>query len=254
MEKNIYHDTTRDSFQDVYPFTTEVISGYFKDLDFKDKKVMTLGSSSDQAFNALLLGAKKIVVYDINENTAEFGKLKKDVIINSNLNNVWRNVISIDMPESIDFFPPSVLKKMNPYMKDESSFKKLQELLKTRFDDIEYRVGDIMEVNNLNDEMFDIIITSNVFRYLEDYLPPKENPYDKLKEIFTKLKEHLNKDGIIQLLYYYAFDGTSHQDDYAVRDLVKVLNTLYPDLLEVSEFDNGEKDGKDCAIYYRKKR
>ena len=68
-------------FQEVYPFTTEMISGYFKDLDFKDKKVMTLGSSSDQAFNALLLGAKKIVVYDINENTARYGKLKRDVII-----------------------------------------------------------------------------------------------------------------------------------------------------------------------------
>ena len=32
-------------FQEVYPFTTEMISGYFKDLDFQDKKVMTLGSS-----------------------------------------------------------------------------------------------------------------------------------------------------------------------------------------------------------------
>ncbi len=251
MEKQ---DITRKTFQRIYPFTTEEISGYFKDLDFNNKKVMTLGSSSDQAFNALLLGAKKIVVYDINENAARFGKLKRDVIINSKLEDVWENILDIDIPMSYDIFPYSLLRNMNIYMHDEESYKKLQELLKTRFNDIEYRIGNIMEVNNLDNELFDIIITSNVFRYLEDYLPPKENPYDKLKEIFTKLKEHLNKDGIIQLLYYYAFDGTSHQDDYAVRDLVKVLNTLYPDLLEVSEFDNGEKDGKDCAIYYRKKR
>ena len=61
----------KEIFQEVYPFTTEVISGYFNELDFKDKSVMTLGSSSDQAFNALLLGAKKITVYDINENTAK---------------------------------------------------------------------------------------------------------------------------------------------------------------------------------------
>ena len=46
----------KEIFQEVYPFTTEVISGYFNELDFKDKSVMTLGSSSDQAFNALLLG------------------------------------------------------------------------------------------------------------------------------------------------------------------------------------------------------
>ena len=121
----------KEMFQEVYPFTTEVISGYFKDIDFKDKKVMTLGSSSDQAFNALLLGAKKIVVYDINENTAKFGKLKRNAILNSTLNNVWINVIRIDMPKNYDLFPDNSLRLMNPYMKDEKSFKKLQDLLRT---------------------------------------------------------------------------------------------------------------------------
>ena len=111
-----------------------------------------------------------------------------------------------------------------------------------------------MEVNNLDSELFDIMITSNVFQYLEDYIFPGENPYEKLKEIFTKLKGHLNEDGVLQLLYHYSFDGTSHWDECASRDLVKVINTIYPDLLEFSEFDNGLKDGKDCAIYYRKKR
>lgn len=244
----------KEIFQEVYPFTTEVISGYFKDLDFEGKEVMTLGSSSDQAFNALLLGAKKITVYDINENTAKFGKLKRDTILNSNIDNVWINVMRIDMPKNYDIFPDNSLRRMNPYMKDEESFKKIQELLKNRFSDIEYRIGNIMDVNNLDNKFFDIIITSNVFQYLEEYIKPGENPYDRLKEVFTKLKGHLKEEGIIQLLYYYAFDGTSHQGDYAVRDLVKVLNALYPDIPEFSEFDNGLKDGRDCAIYYRKKR
>lgn len=244
----------KEIFQEVYPFTTEMISGYFDELDFKDKKIMTLGSSSDQAFNALLLGAKKIVVYDINENTAEFGKLKRDVIINSSLDDVWVNTIHIDAPMNIDLFPDSSLRKMNPYMKDEESYKKLQELLKTRFDDIEYRIGNIMEVDNLDNELFDIIITSNVFQYLEEYISPRENPYDKFKEIFNKLKEHLTEEGILQLLYHYAYTGKSYSDECASRNLVKILNTVYPDLLEFSEFDNCYKDGKDCAVYYRKKR
>ena len=236
----------KELFQEVYPFTTEVISGYFNELDFKDKSVMTLGSSSDQAFNALLLGAKKITVYDINENTAKFGKLKRDVILNSTLDNVWINVIRIDMPKNYDLFPKESLMKMNPYMKDEESFKKLQELLRTRFSDIEYKVGNIMEVNNLDNELFDIIITSNVFQYLEEYIRPGESPYDRLKE-------HLTDDGIIQLLYHYAFNGTSHWDTCASRNLVKVLNTIYPDLLSFIEFD-GTTNQKDCAFIYEKKR
>ena len=243
----------KEIFQEVYPFTTEVISGYFKDFDFNDKKVMTLGSSSDQAFNALLLGAKKIIVYDINENAAKFGKLKRDVIINSKLNNVWENVLNIDMPKNYDIFPDVSLRRMNPYMKDEESFKKLQELLKTRFDDIEYRIGNIMEVNNLDNELFDIIITSNVFQYLEEYINPGENPYDRLKKVFTKLKGHLTEEGVLQLLYHYAFNRTSYWDDCASRNLVKVLNTLYPDLLSFIEFD-GITNQIDCALIYEKKR
>ena len=74
------------------------------------------------------------------------------------------------MPKNYDLFPKESLMKMNPYMKDEESFKKLQGLLKTRFNDIEYKVGNIMEVNNLDNELFDIIITSNVFQCIISYL------------------------------------------------------------------------------------
>lgn len=68
-------------FQKVYPFTTENIGEYFKRLDLKDKDVFTVGSSLDQAFNALLLGAKNITVFDLNANTEEFYKLKRDMIL-----------------------------------------------------------------------------------------------------------------------------------------------------------------------------
>ena len=136
-------------------------------------------------------------------------------------------LLNINMPKNYDLFPDISLRKMNPYMQDEKSFKKLQELLKTRFDDIEYRVGNIMEVNNLDNELFDI---------------------------YTKLKDHLTDEGVLQLLYHYAFTRTSYPDGCASRNLVKILNTVFPDVLEFSEFDNSHKDGKDCAIYYRKKR
>ena len=52
-------------FDKVYPFTTEKISSYFPALNLADKSILTVGSSCDQVFNALVCGAGRIVVYDI---------------------------------------------------------------------------------------------------------------------------------------------------------------------------------------------
>ena len=40
---------SKNAYQEVYPFTTENIQGNMKDLDMKDKEVLTVGSSLDQA-------------------------------------------------------------------------------------------------------------------------------------------------------------------------------------------------------------
>ena len=45
-------------FQQVYPFATEMVSSYLELLDLDGKTVFTVGSSLDQDFNALVLGAK----------------------------------------------------------------------------------------------------------------------------------------------------------------------------------------------------
>lgn len=115
----------RKYFQEVYPFTTEMISGYFKEIDFKDKSVLTVGSSSDQAFNALLMGAKSIKVYDINEDSAKFGKLKRDIIINSPRDDVYTNVLNNkEVKMSFDRYPKYCMMQMNSYMQNEENFKK----------------------------------------------------------------------------------------------------------------------------------
>ena len=36
-------------------------------LNVKSKKILTVGSSADQALNALLLGAKEVTIFDLNE-------------------------------------------------------------------------------------------------------------------------------------------------------------------------------------------
>ena len=131
-------------FKREYPFTTEEIAGYFPLLELEGKKVFTVGSSSDQAFNALLLGAKDITVYDINEDTARFGKIKRDIIINCPSRRKMYNKVlkEKDILLSKDLFSYESLTKMNPYMSSSNEYKKLRKLLREEQDKIRYVQGD----------------------------------------------------------------------------------------------------------------
>lgn len=54
------------SFNNIYPFTTENISGYINYFDFGEKSLLTVGSSADQILNAILMNCKDITLLDIN--------------------------------------------------------------------------------------------------------------------------------------------------------------------------------------------
>lgn len=60
----------------LYPFTTENISGYIEMFDFNNKSFLTVGSSADQAFNAILNGCMDITVVDICPFVREYAFLK----------------------------------------------------------------------------------------------------------------------------------------------------------------------------------
>lgn len=122
-------------FDNVYPFTTEEIASYFPILELKGKSVLTVGSSSDQAFNALLLGAKNITVYDINENATRFGKLKKDIIINTqSRKQMYDKVLRIkEVPLSQDVFSFNSLKYLDFFVPQDAS---IEETLQSLFNEL----------------------------------------------------------------------------------------------------------------------
>ena len=64
-----------------YSFTTENISGYINLFDLKDKSLLTVGSSGDQAINAILKGCNDITVIDINPFAKYYFYLKKAAIL-----------------------------------------------------------------------------------------------------------------------------------------------------------------------------
>ena len=245
----------------VYPFTTENINGYIHNMDLKDKTLLTLGSSLDQAFNALVLGAKNICVYDININVEDFYKLKRNLILNNSRNDLYSSVVLNSYSNNyIDITDSTTVFKYNYYMQSDDNYECLRDKLKE--DRISFVKGNIFKLNEslLEDEKYDRIILSNALQYMELY-GTKKDKYKVLKDTFKNLKMHLNKEGIIQLLYYYntgLINVIRLDDFFDGYNLNKILNTLYEDSYDITgfsllEFDDGYGNHKDGAVLYKKR-
>ena len=81
-----------NSLSQIYSFTTENIAGYFEQLQFTNKNVLTVAASGDHIINAFYKGAKTIIGFDINYLALIFAELKLIALEN------------LDYKEFIDFF------------------------------------------------------------------------------------------------------------------------------------------------------
>ena len=232
----------------VYPFTTEDISSYFDMLDMKDKSVLTVGSSGDQAYNALVCGAKDVTVVDINPNTERFMKIKRDYILNNSLEDLYQKVLSDkSVPYSDEIFSSNALKKMNNYMESIEKYQLLQDRLKNS--DIKFIKSDIFSSEDSIDGSYDRIILSNVLQYMRDYVKNYEGEYNTfIRDNFNKWLSHLNEDGIIQLFYLY--DGNTRNKDFLcfIRELIG--NVFY--VQSFTSATNGNT--KSSIITYEKRK
>ena len=233
----------------VYPFTTESISGYIKHMDVKDKRVLTVGSSMDQALNACLYGSKDVMVMDINEGTKDYMQYKLHLLNESDTRRDFYDAISNTKEFNLskdEMFSFEALKRMSPYMASEDSFTLLKNNIKeTSFDFIPGNIYDMDGV--LGDRQYDRIILSNVLQYINSCrgnIPI----YQFIKDNFDQFCNHLSKDGILQLMYIYAFEKNNHFEGYSTID---VLRALEGNILEIVKFESGSKE--DAAILYTKK-
>lgn len=235
-------------FQNVYPFTTENIAGYFPLMKVKDQDVLTVGSSADQALNALLLGANRVVLYDINPNTYEYLNLKKDLILNTTREEIYEKIINMDqIPKTEELFSWKDLQNMNPYLKDDDSYQYLQSILQEK--EIEFVLGDIFQMDQkINNDKFDRIIFSNILQYLSIFSDfQKVTEEELLKDSFKKWISYLNEDGILQLIYYYGINGN-------ISDYIKKCNSLKEYMLYLISFPDFQNKGEDGIVIYKKTR
>ena len=244
-------------FQEVYPFATEAVSEYFSRLDLKNKHLLTVGSSCDQAFNALVLGAKRVTIYDINANVEKFFKEKRKLILTKNRKELYQSVINIDsVPVSTDLHGINSVTRMNNYLQSDKNYKKLRRCLQQNR--IDFINGNIFDFDkDLGTLKYDRIVLSNVLQYIE-FFCKGQDPYLFLADNFSSWSNHLNDGGILQLLYLYGFTKedlkiSNHVlSSYNLVHIVRALKDILLDIEWIPSFNLGSN--YDAIVTYTKKR
>lgn len=233
LEENGYRNrTTINCTADrLYSFSNENIFDYLKKYDLKGKKIATVGSSGDQVFNAIMLGANDITFIDANPVARYYVELKIAAIKNLTfeemlnyftneniLNYKYYAKISHDLSKDAQIFWDSLMLEIdkgnrfdihenlfhspfsygqmaNSYLQNISNFHKLKKLLDNV--DIKFIWEEFRQFTDaLGDEKFDYILLSNVCDYVAS---------GAFNKITAKLyNNNLNNGGAIQINYNFA--------------------------------------------------
>lgn len=81
-EYNFYKISNEEIKTRVYHCSNERLNAYFKDLNLKESRIATVGSSGDQVLNAIFYGAKDITLIDANIFTRAYFEYKTAMIKN----------------------------------------------------------------------------------------------------------------------------------------------------------------------------
>ena len=206
----------------VYAFTTENISGYYKNINFIDKKILTICSSGDHILNAIFLGCKDIDCFDINiftkyymylklgaikvltyseflyffesENKFSFGLYQKiSTSLNEEIKKFWDLVYSNeDIISDIDkIFMNIDYKKTNKiynlYLK-EDNYNTLKNILLNDSININFIQSDFLVIHKKLKDNYNYIFLSNIIDYLPNYYTNNfnSNYIGYIKEYFIK--------------------------------------------------------------------
>ncbi len=279
-----------DDFQKyskIYLNTTENIKGILDGIDIKDKKVLSVAGSGDQALNAYFLGASNVTLFDINPlagaqaelkftaaqklDYEEFYKfflplngctLRSDTYkklsnylsdeTNQFFDYLYSNYNNVDIFNKIayDFYPTiSTLERVNAYM-GEDNFKELKNKLDGK--EINFIEASLIDLpNNLNN-LYDIMLLSNISDSINNIW--NINTLKNYKRYIHILSKHLNKEGIIQCGYIYnSYDGHTSISDFAYDERRRKVFT--PNEFKERDITSYQfHSSKDKVITFEKKR
>ena len=249
-----------NNYYHIYPFATENIKGYINTFDFKNKSLLTIGSSGDQVLNAINAGCKDITVFDICPFTREYLYLKAAAIHFMNPMKFfeffsYRNY-QLDMFKNKRAFTDTVFPKLLSNLKDmdrdvyffwNQLFKRYRGMkIRTRlFMRNEYNYKAISKMNNYlysSDnfkklrERIDIIkdinfIQGDIFKDNIDGIYDNINlsnvvtcyEMDKFMDLFWKMEALLNLDGKMLAGYLYDTEEGIYTDEHGIYNISESL-------------------------------
>lgn len=212
-------ESQKIQFNLIYPFTTENIAGYINEFDLKNKSLLTVGSSGDQAINAIFNGCKDISVLDINPYTKFYYYLKVASILSLNLNEFMRFLRFKSYPNT--FQDNKDIFNKESYNKLKSTLRSLDYESYLFWNELFNKFNPIIIRNNLfsTDENIDRIV-SNCNLYLQDSIK-YENTKNKIKNINPNF---INGDLFkINLQKKYDSIWLSNIGTYLKEDLIKTM-------------------------------
>ena len=244
-----------DLFMSIYSFSTENVNGYIDFFDYKDKSLLTVGSSGDQIINAYNKGCRDITLIDINPfaryyvnlkiagilslNYREFelfffrniGLHKNNSRYNLELFNKLSNTLKAIDYDSYYFFESIFNKypvdRISDYLMndDEESYKVIKNINNYLQNEESYNktkkiLGDIY-FNYINENIFTFNSNQKYDNIFLSNLCSRISLFE-LKELIAKLNNNLNIDGSMLSAYIWNMDYNSKEENYDLRDIYKM--------------------------------
>lgn len=275
-------------YSKVYLNTTENISGIMSNMDIKDKSVLTVAGSGDQAVNAYLNGAKSVSIFDVNPlsfimtdlkitgarklSHSEFCDYFIPVcgrLLDYHIFNKLSNYLCEDTAIYFDYLyhtytiqeifnktmyhfytNVSKLHDMNDYLKREN-FEKLPAILEGKSPTP--IKANLTELKDKLEGTYDAILLSNISDSIDNIWDT--NTLRCYKRFIHTLSKRLNNGGIIQCGYIYSKYSTPFQKPIIVNREKREKIFTKDEFREcnVETFVNASPYD-DTVIYYEKKR
>ena len=219
----------KTNFNRIYPFTTENIASYINHFDLKDKSLLTVGSSGDQVFNAVLNGCKDITVLDKSPFTKEYFYLKKTALMSLELHDYVKLLSLYNCPSPGDINEESF------------NYDSIEEVLSNLiYEDLDsYNFWNSLfnkkDINEVREKLFirDENNTNTLLRS-NNYLSSYEK-YSELQEKIEDIKPTFLIQDIRSPILNRSFDNiflSNIFDFIKRRDALMILNEVLPYLNE----------------------